>query len=447
MIPLMDLAEAVRQRWRLAILCGLAVFALIVLIALVQPRYYTAFSSVLIDVSQSDPTQEEKVLSPQVVEAIVGTQADVIRSNSVLSEVARRAGLEAEMTGSERDRKQAALAIVRKNVNVATDRASNVIRIGYTDKDPEQSAKIVNLVVDVFIDKQVELRAEPAQRNAKWYTERTVEVRKRYEAAQKRLSDFQREHGIVGIDRMDLEGDRVKTLTDQLVIAQADAAKAHSVAGAGAVPEVAGSDIVQNLEREVATQAAKTEDLAKTLGPNHPQMIAAEANLQELRTALARAREGQEQSLRAASGAASVRESSLRARLAEQRSKMIGLSTVQDQLMVLQRDVDAARQTYDSVRQRFNEASLQGEISQANASRLDRASPPALPSKPNLMLWFVAAVVLGGFAGIVPLVLLELARPRIRSARGAARATDMENILDFTRPVDVEAAHLGGALT
>jgi uncharacterized protein involved in exopolysaccharide biosynthesis len=238
----------------------------------------------------------------------------------------------------------------------------------------------------------------------------------------------------------------VKTLTDQLVIAQADAAKAHSVAGAGAVPEVAGSDIVQNLEREVATQAAKTEDLAKTIGPNHPDMIAARANLSELREALAEAKSGQERSLRAASGAASVREATLRERLAQQRSKMIGLSTVQDQLMVLQRDVDAARQTYDSVRQRFNEASLQGEISQASASRLDRASPPVLPAKPNLMLWFVAAVVLAGLAGVVPLVLLELARPRIRSARGAARATDMENILDFTRPVDAEAAYPGGGV-
>ena len=444
MIPLVDLVEAVRQRWRLALFGGLAVFALIAVIALAQPRYYSAVSSVLIDVSQSDPTQDEKSLSPQQIEAIVGTQADVIKSEAVLVEVARRAGLLARLSGLENDRRQQALAIIRSNLKVVTDRTSNVIRISYMDQKAEQSARIVNLVADVFMEKQVELRAEPARRNAQWFNERTVEVRQRYEKAQERLSNFQREHGIVGIDRMDLEGDRVKTLTDQLVIAQADAAKAHSVAGRGAVPEVAGSDIVQNLEREVASQSAKTQDLAKTLGPNHPQLIAAKANLRELQASLGQARGSQEGALKAASGAASAREARLRGLLSAQQARMIGLSTVQDQLMVLQRDVDAARQTYDSVRQRFNEASLQGEISQASATRLDHAAVPVFPAKPNLMLWLVAAVVLGVMAGIVPLLLLELARPRIRSARGAARATDVEHILDFTRPMGIEPTRIGG---
>ena len=113
---------------------------------------------------------------------------------------------------------------------------------------------------------------------------------------------------------------------------------------------------------------------------------------------------------------------------------MIRMSDVQDQLMVLQRDVDAARQTYDTVRQRFNEAELKSQISQPNASLLDEATVPLLPAKPNILLWLVGGIALGLVGGVAFVILGEIVTPRVRSASGVARATDVDVITEL-RPV------------
>ena len=118
---------------------------------------------------------------------------------------------------------------------------------------------------------------------------------------------------------------------------------------------------------------------------------------------------------------------------------MIRMSGVQDQLMVMQRDVEAARQTYDTVRQRFNEAALKSQISQPNASLLDQATVPLFPARPNLPLWFVAGIALGLLAGIAAVVLSEILRPRVRTVNGLAASTEVEVIADLSpksRPVE-----------
>lgn len=114
---------------------------------------------------------------------------------------------------------------------------------------------------------------------------------------------------------------------------------------------------------------------------------------------------------------------------------MIRMSEVQDQLMVLQRDVDAARQTYDTVRQRFNEAALKSQISQPNASLLDEAAVPLFPAKPNIPLWIVAGIALGLIGGVAAVVLTEIFNPRVRSASGVARATEVEVITELVPPI------------
>ncbi len=110
---------------------------------------------------------------------------------------------------------------------------------------------------------------------------------------------------------------------------------------------------------------------------------------------------------------------------------MLRMSGVQDQLAVLQRDVDAARQTYDTVRARFNDASIKTEVSRANTAILDRASAPLLPFKPNLILWIIGGALLGVLSGIGLALVLEILSPRVRSASGLAKATSTDVLADL----------------
>jgi len=433
-----DLIVAIRHRGRLAIVVGALVFAVVAVLGFLQPRAYTAGSSILIDLAQRDPTAEGRQTaetSSSVIDTVIGTQLDIIRSGAVLEEVARRAppsALTKSSEGTSESRMQRAVNILRRNLKVDADKGSNVIQLSYTAPSPQEAANTLNAITDVFLNKQVTLRSVAARENAKWYNARTAEVRGRLEEAQRKLSDFQRQHGIVGVNRMDLEAEKARSLSTELVAAQAAAAAARSKSGSAAQPEVAQSTIVQDLQKEIGIQAGRVAELSKTLGPNHPDMVAANAQLNALRSQLGSARSVQAQALTAASSAAAQREASLRADLAQQQARMVALSSVQDDLNVLQRDVDAARQTYDTVRQRFNEATLQSEISRANASSLDPAEPPLLPSKPNLVLWLVAAIVLGAGAGLAAALGSEMLRPRLRTPGGTSQALDLDVLADMT---------------
>lgn len=438
MISFSDLMSAIRHRLRTAILVGLLVFGALVALAMVQDRQYSASSSLLVDLTQRDPSANSNNNSgqnnPSIIDTIIGTQIDILRSDAVLNEVARTdpAFQTAAFGETAEQRLQNATAILRRQLAIGSEKGSNVIRLSYTANDAEQAAATLNRIVDTYLTKQVELRTMPARNSARWYDERTRAVRQRFEQAQRRLSDFERANGIVGVDRMDLEGDRAKNLSTELVQAQAEAATARARATSSNGPEVESSTIVQELQREVGLQAGRVAEMSKTLGAAHPSMVAATAQLSALRSELAKARSTQAAALDSASAAAGRREAELRAKLAQQQTRMLNMSGVQDQLMVLQRDVDATRQTYDTVRQRFNEAALQSEISQANASRLDRAVAPLLPSKPNLPLWFAAALVLGLGAGFGAAAAKEFIRPRLRTASGTAAALDLPVLVDMT---------------
>jgi uncharacterized protein involved in exopolysaccharide biosynthesis len=428
-----DLLTALKARWRTAALIGGILFLIVAIMAFLQPRQYMGTASLLLDLSQTDPTDTNAAQVKPDTDAILGTQTDIIRSGKVMNAVAKEAGfVNAMPTDMPADaRVQAAASMVAKNMTITTGRQSNVLQIQYMDADPQVAAKVANLIAKTYMREQVELRASPARGSAKWFDEQTEEVRRRYELAQKKLSDFQRAHDIIGINRMDLEAEKLKNMSYQLTQAQAEAAAARGKASAGSVSDIEGSLIVQNLQEQVAGQSAKVSELQKTLGPNHPTMAAAMAQLSELQSKLAAARSSQAGAVNANSVAANRREGDLKSNMAGQEDRMIRMSDVQDQLMVMQRDVDAARQTYDTVRQRFNEAVLKSQISQPNASPLDEATVPLLPAKPNIMLWLVGGVALGLIGGIAAVILMEIVHPRVRSAAGVARATEVEVITEL----------------
>jgi uncharacterized protein involved in exopolysaccharide biosynthesis len=209
----MDLLAALQARWRTAALIGGILFLLIAIAAFVQPRQYMGTASLLLDLSQTDPTDTNSAqgVKPDT-DSILGTQTDIIRSGKVMNAVAKEAGfVDAQPADLPADaRLQNAALVVSKNMIVTTGRQSNVLQIQYLDPDPQVAAKVANLIAKIYMREQVELRASPARGSAKWFDQQTEEVRRRYELAQKKLSDFQRAHDIIGINRMDLEAEKLQ---------------------------------------------------------------------------------------------------------------------------------------------------------------------------------------------------------------------------------------------
>jgi uncharacterized protein involved in exopolysaccharide biosynthesis len=90
------------------------------------------------------------------------------------------------------------------------------------------------------------------------------------------------------------------------------------------------------------------------------------------------------------------------------------MKTDRDQLAVLQRDVDAAQSAYDGVVRRYNQSTLESQITQTNVSILDSAAEPNNPSSPNVLRIILIAIV-GALASAMGVAyLLEMLNRRVR---------------------------------
>ena len=119
-----DLVAALKARWMLvAVIAGL-LFALVAVFASMQPRQYLATASLLLDLSQTDPTDSQQQQGRVETDSILATQVDLIRSAKVIDAVAQRAGFVAETPADlpANARLQQAAARVRAGLTVRRHR-------------------------------------------------------------------------------------------------------------------------------------------------------------------------------------------------------------------------------------------------------------------------------------------------------------------------------------
>jgi len=310
--------------------------------------------------------------------------------------------------------------IVRK-LDARPGRESNVIGVKYTAHDAERAARVANAFVDAYIEVTLQLRVEPAKQYNAVFDDRSRQLRDAFEAAQSRLSAYQREHGIIASDeRLDVENQRLSDLSTQLVLLQGAAADAGSRreqarAGGDAMPEVLTNPVVSALTAEQSRQEAQLQQLRSRLGEQHPQVIELSANIAELNARIAAATRRVSGSLSVNDRVNQSRLQQARAAVDEQRRKLLKLKAERDEAAVLMRDVDNAQKAYDAVATRVNQTRMESQNTQTNVSVLKRATTPPFPSSPNLLLSALAGIVLAGLTGAMTAVVREQRDQRLRT--------------------------------
>lgn len=417
-----DLLAALRDRWRLAAVIAALMFVNVIAWVWSQPRIYQAGSSLLFDASQPDPSVDDQSSKSATNASLVATQADVIKSTFVATRVAERLARAEKQPVPRGDAVISSARGLLSQITIANGTSANLLTIAVRDSKPERAAIIANLFAESFLEKQRDLREIAARGYASWLDERTRDVRARLVQAQTRLANYQRANGLIGVDRMDLEAERLRSLNAELATSEGDSAKARSSAGSGGGPDVEFSGLVQQLRGSAASQTARVAELSRTLGPNHPDLVAARAQLSSTQGQLSAAQATASQALSQGSNAAGRREADLRARMQAQQSRMLSLSRSQDDLAIMRQDVDAARLTYETVRKRFGDVLVRSQITQTNATLLDRATPPKFPVSPNVPLLLVLGALMSAAIGVSVIFVFELLEPRVRTGNGVMNA-------------------------
>jgi chain length determinant protein EpsF len=419
-----------RGRRREIMLIWAGLFGLVVAGSLSLPKQYTASAAIVIDVKAPELLNTPNALSVMTVPSYIATQVDVLRSERVALWAVRHLGLDRDVELRERwlkategkgDFESWLAARLHRKLDIKPSRESNAIYLDYTAKDPKEAASVVNAIVRGYIETTVELRIEPTRQFASFFDERSKRLREELEAAQLRLSDFQRETGILARDeRLDVETARLNDLNAQLVALQSLAAesagrRAQAAADPSRTLEVLNNPVVTSLSADLNRQQAHLQELTSRLGDQHPQVIEALASIAELRRRLTAATAQVSGGVAANDAVNRARVAQLESALAAQRAKVLALKEKRDEIEVLVRDVESAQKAYELVLVRGSQTNLESQNTQANVSILKNATEPASPSSPLIVLNAGIALVVGLIAAICHALVREHLDRRLRT--------------------------------
>ena len=291
----MRFSQLIRILWahKSTSLCILAaVLAAAVAASLLLPKKYKAESAIIVDERGSDPLAHDGAAPTQQASNYLATQADVIASHNVALKVMDRMKLAnepefirkfqnaADGAGNIRDWGADELL---KFLTVRPSHDSNVIYMQFKSNDPRTAADIANAFADSYLQTSLELKVNPARRQAGWFDQQVNDLRAALENAQHKLSAYQGDHGVIGTDdtRLDVETARLTEISNHLVTAQAAMYDAETRQRqmndalakdrADASVNVLINPLLQNLKAELARSEAKFADVAQRYDRNHPQ--------------------------------------------------------------------------------------------------------------------------------------------------------------------------------
>jgi succinoglycan biosynthesis transport protein ExoP len=437
----MNIGQLLRIFWaRRQLVFGvmMGAVALALLVKLILPPTYVATTSLVIDTKAVDPVTG--AAAPQGGAGMT-TQIDVITSRAVALKVVDELKL-VEGTGEEADRQRTGKAYALLGaLSVKPTPASNVVRLHFEDADPKFAAAVVNGFADAYVRTSLELKLDPSRRQNVWFEEQLRNLRNTVEERRQKLSQYQRDHGIIATDeRLDVENSRLNDLSRQLVEAQRveqDAQARQRQAGQSGnlseLPEIQNNSLLQSLKGELVRAEARLAELSERYDRNHPQHMMANAEVRALRDKIAAETSSATASIGQSVQISSRQVANLQQAFDEQKSRILELKRQRDEVSVLDREVETAQGAYDTVLQRASQVRLESQLEQTSVSVLDRASVPGSPAPPGLVVSIVLAAIFGTMFGAALALLLEMLDRRVRLGDELTRLAGLEVLAEVPR--------------
>lgn len=411
-----------------------------VFVSLLLPKTYKATTSLVLNFKGADPITGMP-LPAQLLPGYMATQVDIINSHSVglkvVDELKMAEGQAVyeqfmEATQGKGTIRDWLADLLVKKIEVVPSRESSVLDISFKGSDPQFAAAVANAFASAYQLTSIQLKVEPAKKAAIYINDQIKVLRDNFETAQKKISKFQQDNGIVSsdsrVDGIDVESARLNELSAQLVQAQAQlieaASRRNQASGVGGneSPDVMNNSLILNLKAGLGNAESKFAEISQRLDKNHPQYQGAKAEVDKLRSELSDQIKAASNSVGSSARIYQQRETEIRAALAQQKVKVLQINRTRDELRLLRNEVESAQRAYESTTQRFTQTNLEGQSNQTDIAVLNTAIAPLTPSNPKIMQNTLVSIFLGTMLGVGLALLAELMDRRVRSTEDLVEA-------------------------
>lgn len=410
----------------------LTIVSFVLVVTSLLPKSYEAQSSLIINYTGLDQVTGGQVPS-HMMSGYLGTQIDILKSKKVALKVVKDNELYTNRgfidtfygtTGGEGNLEDWIASALLESLEVIPSRDSNVVILKYTSSNPRFSALIVNAFSQSYIDTSLELKIEPSKRATVWFEKQVESMKGDLIKAQSKLSDYQKEKGIVSVDqRYDVENSRLAQLSQQLVVSQADLLNLKSQKEAIDKSGVESSSfelLVEPVVRDIHVSLAKAEierdELLKRFSSKHPEIISVETEINSLNRRLLVELGMAKRRLNSDVMVAENRVEVLLDEIELQKKKLLEIGENRNMLDLLTRDVSDAKRILDLATQRLNQTSLESKANDIEIAILNEALAPIEPTGPNYISNAILSVFFGLIVAITFALLGELLSRKVRVA-------------------------------
>ena len=482
LVDIKAILTAVRKRFFLATFTFIVTFAVIAAYTLQQTPIYQTQTRLMLDTRAGNDIDLGSMfsgLAPNT--AIIDTELEVMQSETMLSKVVEElnltqypefnytlqepSGLKAminelkgnifdligmgggeevqqvQMTPEEQQEALHDFATWRLQSAISVNRLgpTYIIDIRARSEDPQLAALIANAVADQYIVEQLEAKLQAARRQNIWLSERLEDLRTEVNDKESEVEAFRRDTGLLVAQGSTLTEQQINDLSRQQsqrrsVLSEAESrlsdvrVRINSGSGVDSIAEVLGSQEISDLRRQQAEVQRRAADLATRYGPLHPERVAVNNELADVRASIDAAVSRVVSSLESQVAVARRNLEDTNRELAGARATLISNNQASVRLRELEREAEAARTLYEDFLERFKASDDQADLAKADARVLNEAGVPGAPASPQVMINLILGFLFGGAAAGAVVLLSELSENHFSHGEEIERAFGVPSI-------------------
>jgi len=427
-----------RRRWRLILICTLAVPLLTGLTLLTIPVTYTATGMLLYDPAAAaipgDATAAP--LDSENEDAVTTSQAEIITSLPAARAIA--AGLppippthplwplSLLTRPGPPPGPDAAAEAARRALTVSVLPGSRVLSVGFTSTSPIAAAAGANLAMQTYIAQQRDAAFANLTGAQAWLESHAANIQTQLDATETALAQARAAAGVVQGAQADLTTETASRLAASLVEAQADLAmnQARLAAANQSDAAAASAAIAPNLlplRKEQADLTAQQQALQQQYGPGYPALQSVSTQLTAI-TAEINAETARElDAARAEVAADQAQITTLQTALARASTQSETEDEESAPIRALEQRADAGRAMLRAITLQAGQLAQDASLTRPDATILSAAAIPVSPSAPHRALIMAASIALGLCSGLLLALLWEALDTSFRSG-GDVRA-------------------------
>ena len=391
-----------------------------------MPKTYTATATLISNFDATDPLAARDPAEgyDRYANSFLPTQIELMQSPEVLDAVIEKLNLTAlpefasGNRGGQSTLRDWVESKLRSKVSIYPGLAgSQFLYVGASASRNDLAANIANAIVDVYVDQlNATANVSPMERAAR-YSEELVDLKKKVQAAQDAVTKFRTTTGAIDIDsKDDVEADLLSALEHRLLDARNALQSSQARAGERTEPTTAflASSTVASLREEGTKLAARMAQMRTNLGPNHPEVVALQSQIEANKVALQAAMSTYS---RANSSDVSIQSSevaSLEKSVAAQREKVLQTKLRRDQAAKYQLELESAQAVYKRALDGYDQTKFATERRAPNMRIASRARPPVKADHPNPIKNMAMGLGLGLALWLALPFALELPGRKIR---------------------------------